>query len=145
MCRKTGSIPAGILSRFDDGRQDPSSSQLLDGLAETLSSFEYVYIVVDAVDESKEPRTTFLQVLKALATEPRFEKVRLLATSREYFDIKTVLVTCSVPLPMPVEGVNSDIRTYVHSMLGSRRRLVKWPPELRQEVEHTISTRANGM
>lgn len=49
------------------------------------------YIIVDAVDESKSPRKAFLQVLVTIGTNPAFNHVSLLMTSREEPDIKQAI------------------------------------------------------
>lgn len=60
-----------------------------------------VYIVVDAVDESKAPRYKFLKVLMRLGTEARWENVSLLMTSREERDIQHAIKNLpQVALPM---------------------------------------------
>lgn len=54
-----------------------------------------VYIVVDAVDESPEPRRKFLDVLTTIGTESLFENVSLLMTSRPHPDIKAAIESLS--------------------------------------------------
>lgn len=144
LCRQTSHVPASVLSIHDTGRE-PSTHHLLASLEEILAFFEDVYVVIDAVDESREPRTEMLSVLKTLATNPRFERIQLLATSREYFDIESVLSTISVPVSMKIGLVEKDIRTYVHSALRSNHRFSKWPDTLQDEVENALAVRAKGM
>lgn len=50
-----------------------------------------VYIIVDAVDESLAPRNTFLRVLTSIGTDPAFDHVSLLMTSRDYPDIRAAI------------------------------------------------------
>lgn len=50
-----------------------------------------VYIIVDAVDESLKPRDAFLQVLTSIGTDPAFDHVSLLMTSRDEADIRTAI------------------------------------------------------
>lgn len=42
-----------------------------------------VYIIVDATDESSKPRNHFLKVLTTIGTDPSFQHVSLLMTSRD--------------------------------------------------------------
>lgn len=49
------------------------------------------YLIVDAVDESPAPRKTFLDVLARIGTDPAFDHVSLLMTSREEPDIKQAI------------------------------------------------------
>jgi hypothetical protein len=137
-------VPESIASMHSTGCA-PSIQQLLACLGEILDLFEEIYVVIDAVDESKVPRTGLLGVLQTLAVDPRFKKIQLLATSREYFDIESVLSNISMSVSMERAKVEKDIRTYVHSTLRSNRRIAKWPDALRDEVENALAIGAKGM
>ncbi|KAI1094657.1 hypothetical protein F5B19DRAFT_482112 [Rostrohypoxylon terebratum] len=50
-----------------------------------------IYLVLDAVDESRKPRERFLDVLIRIGTDPDFRHVSLLMTSREETDIKRAM------------------------------------------------------
>lgn len=50
-----------------------------------------VFIVVDAVDESSQPRNRFLRVLTTIGTDPAFGHVSLLMTSRDELEIRAAL------------------------------------------------------
>lgn len=50
-----------------------------------------VYIIVDAIDESKAPRDRLLDILMTIGTATHFENVSLLMTSRRYPDIKAAI------------------------------------------------------
>ena len=144
LCRQTRRVPPSILSVFERGHS-PSVSGLLDGLADMVLLFERVNIIVDAVDESKEPRTALLSVLETLAMAKRFENVRLLVTSRQYFDIKSVFSTCSVPACIQADKIEMDIRIHVHATLRTHQRFAKWPADLRDQMEDVLAVRARGM
>ncbi len=144
LCRQAGRVPDSLLSIYNNGHK-PNTNQLLEGLADVLDSFAYAYVVIDALDESKEPRDQILGVLKLIATEPRFRKIQLLVTSREYFDIESVMSTCSVSVPMQVDKVQADISKFVHVTLQSNRQFLTWPEELRQEMQASLPIRAKGM
>lgn len=63
------------------------------------------YIIVDAIDESKSPRKTFLQVLTCIGVNPAFNHVSLLMTSREEPDIRQSIERLSrVPAPWGAGG-----------------------------------------
>jgi hypothetical protein len=114
-----------ILARLNHSGVAPRVSDLLDALEHVLSLTDSAYVALDAVDESLEPRTEMLNTIKALATEPRFHKFQLLATSREYLDIETVLKDVSTHIVMDANFVEQDIRGYVRKELGSNRRFSK--------------------
>jgi hypothetical protein len=117
---------------------------LLDILESVLKSCGLVYIVIDALDESM-PRHDLLKVVRDLATDPRFSKIQLLATSREYLDIERIMEDKSVGIPMANDLVNEDIRTYLRVHLHSNARFSRWPEELLLEVEEAVCLGAKGM
>ncbi|KAK3331701.1 hypothetical protein B0T19DRAFT_366827 [Cercophora scortea] len=148
LCRQAGAIPSSLVSMFQSGLQ-PSVSQLVGSLAETVAMFSVVYVVIDAVDESTTPRNSLLDLLVTIATDERFKNVRLLATSREYHDIQLALSHCSVSAEMESEKVQEDIRffvrSYIQTDLQRDRRFSSWPAELITEIEGAVSQGARGM
>ncbi|KAI0127479.1 hypothetical protein BJ170DRAFT_595351 [Xylariales sp. AK1849] len=50
-----------------------------------------VYIIIDGVDESKEPRDSLLDVLMTIGTDDRYSHVSLLMVSREEADIQAAI------------------------------------------------------
>jgi len=117
---------------------------LLDILREIVEFFDVVYVTIDALDESMQ-RTNLLDVLDVLITNPHFERIQLLATSREYLDIKRVMRRLYRPLSMSNSFVEGDIRTYVARKIRAELKFQRWPLGLRIEVEKTLSIGAKGM
>ncbi|CRK16424.1 hypothetical protein BN1723_007481 [Verticillium longisporum] len=76
LCRRSEMIPQQVVDFYRSGRQ-PSVRQLLDSLAFIINMWDSVYIVIDALDESK-PRTELLRVLHKLGTEHRFQKLKII-------------------------------------------------------------------
>ncbi len=144
LCREVERVPESLSSRYKKSHK-PTTEELLESLAEILASFTYVYVVIDALDESKEPRDQILRVLKLLAAEPRFSKIQLLVTSREYFDIESIMSTCSTPIPMRADKIQADIWKYVGKTLRETRRFSAWPEDLREEVQTSLAVQAKGM
>ncbi|KAB5577828.1 hypothetical protein GE09DRAFT_532957 [Coniochaeta sp. 2T2.1] len=123
----------------------PGQDVLLRSLQEILQSFDVAYIVVDAVDESM-PRADLVALLFALAQEPMFRKIQLLATSRELDPIKQTFSSVASILPMSHPEVENDIRIYVHAELNGRHNYFnRWPPDLREYVEIRLAKQAQGM
>jgi len=96
LSRLTGRIPR-ILYDIYRLKHHPSAESLTDSLAELLKNIEIVYLIVDAVDESR-PRDELLLLLETLVTDPRFCKIQLLATSRRYHDIRSTITRISSPI-----------------------------------------------
>lgn len=125
-------------------RAPPTHELLLDILKNTLSSLDRVYIGIDALDESQ-TRNNILALLGTLVTEERFSKIQLFATSREYEDIKSKMLSISRPLSMSNSFVEADIRHFVAAKIRHDTRFQGWPTDLQNEVENTLSTGAKGM
>jgi hypothetical protein len=118
--------------------------ELLSALEAVLEVFDQVYIVIDAIDESKS-RGDLLRVLRDLAIDPRFQNVRLFATSREYIEIENSMYPISVSMAMSDEFVDVDIKIYARSQMDSNPKFKHWPPALRDEVVDTLARKAHGM
>jgi hypothetical protein len=123
---------------------EPDKTLLFDILHAILDSFDLVYVAIDALDESQS-RQNLLSVLNALLTEPRFLKIQLLATSREYSDIELEMGRFSQSLSMSNCYVEADIGIYVAAKITAEPKFQRWPSDLRIEVEATLSTGAKGM
>jgi len=143
LCRRAEAVPAETYATFKQ-RCEPSLPKLLDALATILDGFQAIYVIVDAVDESK-PREDLLKTLRDLGTDPRFSKIQLLVTSREYIDIERVLEQISKPVSMSNPSIELDIQHYIRSKLRANPKFKRWNPQLRDEVDATLSTRAKGM
>lgn len=143
LSRTSKPVPPRI-SRAFDLRHQPSVNDLLDFLEGCLERFNVVYLVIDALDESHE-RQNILQTLNTLATESRFDKIRLLTTSREYFEIQVAMSKISTELPMSNPLVEEDIRIHVSHKLRTEPRFKNWSIELLGEVEEALTKGAEGM
>jgi len=144
LCRRATLVPQQLLSHFKTGR-NATLSLLENALEELLGYFDIVYLFVDALDESSEPRSHLLDLFKRLTQEARFQNIQLLATSREYLDIEKSLSPICVPLSIPVNQVEADVRKYVFTTLSSDYKFSKWPDLLRREVEDALAVGAKGM
>lgn len=143
LCRKSARIPEEVMNLYRM-RHEPNLTSVLQALGSILQEFDTVYIMVDGVDESL-PRENTLRVLRDLATDNRFTKIRLLATSRQYIDIENVFSDISASVSMTNSLVMQDIRLYVRSELRSRRGFRNWPEDLLLETENELSKGAKGM
>jgi hypothetical protein len=143
LCRRADLIPSEIHHLFQLSLA-PTILQLLEALEHILKEFEAVFVLVDAADESQS-RLDLLKVLRDLATDHRFNRVRLLATSREYYDIQSYFSDISMSVSMRNPLLEDDIRRYVHSALASNRKFHNWSPSLLTEVENALAIGAKGM
>lgn len=143
LCRKSTRIPEEVMYLYRM-RHEPSLANMLQALSSILGDFDTVYVMIDAIDESL-PRENTLKVLRDLATDDRFGKIRLFATSRQYVDIENAFSDISVSVSMSNPLVMEDIRLYVRSELRSRRGFSGWPQDLLVETENALSEGAKGM
>ena len=143
LCRQADSVPIDIFKLYKRGGE-PSLVELLKALECTLDKFETVYVVADAIDETN-PREDLLKVFRDLITDPRFQKLQILSSSREYVDIEKVMEGISISMSMNNPFVEEDIRHYVGCTLQSSSKFSRWPQDLLGEVEDAVSAGAKGM
>jgi Cdc6-like AAA superfamily ATPase len=146
LSRQGSEISTASKALYQQGR-DPDVSSLLMALEASLSMFESVFIVVDAVDESSN-RENILETLRKLSSDSRFQKIQLLVTSRDEIDIRREFDDLSVSMSMSNPYVDDDIGIYVHVSLYSKSKNSKfrnWPHDLRHEVEGALVKGAKGM
>ncbi|RYO78800.1 hypothetical protein DL764_010087 [Monosporascus ibericus] len=142
LCRQSQWVPRQLKQLYDEGCE-PSVPELENALEAMLSRFRTFYVVIDAVDESKS-RGDLVSVIATLAIDKRFNNLRILASSRPYFDIGRVFSGVSISLPMANTAVAEDIRTFVHFRLASSRRLSRWR-HLFPLIQESLVQGAQGM
>lgn len=143
LCRYADFVPDQVYEMYRHGGE-PSITELLNAIEDALRYFEVVYVAVDAIDESS-PRENILKILRDFVIEPRFGKLPLLASSREYIDIERVMEPISESESMNNPFLREDIRLRVQFMLQSNPAFKRWPQELLDEVRETLATSAKGM
>ncbi len=111
LCRQAKSIPTWLDRLYKQGGT-PSLEDLLSIIKAILEDFDKVYLVIDAINESLEPRDELLNVFHNLASDPRFEKIKLLATSREYNGIKKIMEPILAPISIMNPLLGEEIRLY---------------------------------
>ncbi|MEJ0106519.1 MAG: NACHT domain-containing protein [Bacteroidota bacterium] len=143
LLREADIVPTLAWKAYNKSRE-PDRTLLLEVLHAILDSFDLVYVVIDALDESQS-RQNLLSVLNDIVADPRFWKIQLLATSREYSDIELKMGRFSQSLSMSNCFVEADIKIYVTAKIMGEAKFQRWPSDLRADVEATLSTGAKGM
>lgn len=128
LCRQADMVPPHLHKLYKHGGE-PSLVDLLRSLEAIVEAFDSIYLVLDAIDESTE-RAELFTVVRDLATDARFEKVHVIATSREYIDIEKVMYGISAPVSMRNPLLDEDIKLYIQSQLHTHPRLSLWPSHL---------------
>lgn len=142
VCRQLRWAPSQLKQLHDRGCE-PTISELQYVLELALIRLKNLFIVVDAVDESN-PREELVRLLATVALDNRFQNVRILATSRKYWDIERFLSGISTCISMKNQHVDADIEHHIRRRLNSSFRLQRWRDSF-QEIEDALVRNANGM
>lgn len=118
LCRQAHSTPVYLYELYGRGRE-ASTKELLKAVEKTLACFDTTYVALDALNE-RQCWGNMLDVLRALATQPRFRTLQLLVSSREYIDIEKAMQQRSISVSMANLAVEDDIRCYVRSAVKSK-------------------------
>lgn len=143
LCRQSNLVTTELYELYSTGGE-PSLIELLRALEGVLNHFDTIYVIIDALDESI-PRDNLLRVLRDLVTDVRFQKIQILASSREYVGIETAMQAISIPVSMSNSFVEEDIRRHVRSLISSNHRFKRWPQDMLDEVEDSVASGAQGM
>jgi hypothetical protein len=151
LLQRSLTIPQGVDALFsscEKGQRQPSLLALLKVTRKAMKDFEYVYVVLDALDECTQ-RSELMDMLKTVAGW-RLDNLHLLMTSRKERDIETCLesyVREEDTVCLQRDVVDQDIQQYVQQRLHVNEGLAKWNKDdaIRQEIETAIMRGACGM
>jgi hypothetical protein len=143
LCRQIKGLPPDVQQLYREGGH-PSTSRLLQVLGSISQLFSRVYVVIDALDESKDRKRLLALLIEILEGES-LDTVQLLVTSRRELDIERAILPLSTILSLSNPYVDEDIRTYIQSCLSQNRRFSKWPDDLKAETEKALVKGAKGM
>ena len=149
-------VLSNLYSAHDEGRDQPSDSDLAECLKEmlTLPNQHPTFLIIDALDESPNtpgipsPRERVLQFVGELI-EISVPNLRICVTSRPEIDIRNVLEPMT-PRRVSLHdqsGQQEDIADYVRSLVYSNSEQImgRWRTEDKELVIKVLSERANGM
>ena len=122
------------------GTEADLSAILCDGMVE----FDYIYIIIDALDECVE-RQKLLSVVQRLL-HPKTSNVHILVTSRSDADLEEHLIPM-ITEHMLLESslIEHDIRSYVQEQLHHNPNLRRWPQRVQGKIESALMTGFQGM
>ena len=109
-----------------------------------MESFNHVYLLIDALDECTD-REDLLQIIEELNSW-KLDNLHILVTSRRENDIEAAfqpLVMCQLYIQSAL--VDADIRVHVLERLSNDLKLKKWPINVQEEIENTLTEGAKGM
>jgi hypothetical protein len=143
---QSGEVPAALkllYERCRRGTVQPSTTDLVDALRSILRSFSRCYLVIDAVDESKE-KQKFLELLNTIA-KWRLPQIHILVTSRTDIDteIRVRDWNC-VTVMLEDHYVDADVRTHVMATLRDDAVLSQWDANHRGLIAASLVNGAHG-
>lgn len=132
-----------------NGSDQPATKALSDMVFNMLVVQKKVYIVLDALDESK-TRDGVLLWIKDVLSRPELIHVQLLYTSRpesEFLRHIPPLIGKQNCLPLDKQAINSDIRSWVTAQLSQRRDFTEkpLPQDLLEDIRRKVGDGADGM
>lgn len=132
-----------------NGSDEPRTKELWSVVFKMLEVQRKVYIVLDALDESK-TRDAVLGWIKDMVSRPELVHVQLLLTGRpesEFLRDIPPLIGKQNCLGLDKQAVNSDIRSWVTSQLSQRRDFTQKPlsKNLLEEIRKKVGDGADGM
>ena len=132
-----------LFHRCQVGKQQPSHDALIEALQRMLRVVPVCYILIDALDECVD-RDDLLRLIHFITGWGK--GVQILVTSRKERDIDLVLNVCATyQLNLQNEDVDADVGLYVRKQVRDDTRLSAWPEHVQQDIEHSLSSGANGM
>ncbi|KAJ5513368.1 NACHT nucleoside triphosphatase [Penicillium fimorum] len=138
-----------LFEAHQNGSGQPTIKALSDIISKMLLAQRKVFIVLDALDESK-TRDDVLMWVKDVLSNPDLFHIQLLYTSRPESEFQRhipPLIGEENCLPLENQAVNSDIRLWVTAQLSQRREFIEKPlsQDLLEEIQRKIGDGADGM
>ncbi|CAG8262989.1 unnamed protein product [Penicillium salamii] len=138
-----------LLQANQNGKDQPTTKALWVVVLKMLLAQSKVYIILDALDESK-PRNDVIDWIKDVVSRPELAHVQLLLTGRpepEFLRYIPPLIGNENCQPLDRSAVNSDIRSWVTAQLSQRRDFTEKPLslDLLEEIRRKVGDGADGM
>jgi len=159
LCSKRADTPKALREAYEhcnNGQLSPSTKSMMAMLNAAIDGFDDVYLFLDALDEcpisgkqQERERDNLMGRLHEMCSWNK-EGLHILTTSRKERDIEESLGALFEDLDnfkeISVHSslVEKDIRKYIRQSLKARQ-FNNWRPHLKEEVENTLATQANGM
>lgn len=133
-----------LYKEHQNGIKAADDRTLLMALRNLILTFHNVYLIFDALDESSDCE----EVLQFIHTTQDWDLSRLhiLVTSRQLTGIEESLATLTTDRTCLQDAeMNEDIILYVADKLRNDKKLSKWPPEIRSQIQYKLLEEEGGM
>ena len=129
-----------------EASEKPDLAGLKAAFADTLSHFDGIFVIVDALDECAN-RTELLKELKSLCDCGTPSQIKIMVTSRTgIVGIERELEANNTQIE--VRSDEGDVRAFLHQSLTSHAHLSAWikeSPQFENDITETIVNRMSGM
>ena len=137
-----------LFSLCNNGSRQPHIDELLRTLQQLIPEFPQSFIILDALDESKD-RDELMDIITTI-TNWKIQNTHVIVTSRKEPDIETFLedfVQSGHYVSLENKTVDEDIQKYVRKRLADDKELKRWSsdPEMQLQIEKTLMEKSNGM
>nr|POF13639.1 vegetative incompatibility protein het-e-1 [Quercus suber] len=116
-------------------------------LIASIQSYNVVFLMLDALDESPEEsdiRHDMLDRVEALSQNAA--NLKIFATSRDYRDVRDWIQAIKArSISIAASAVNVDIQRYISTQLSRDRRFARLDSQTTALIQQTISSKADGM
>jgi len=138
---QNGSIPRPLKSLYErcrNGTTQPTEAELAQTLRNIIKIFSPCYLIIDAVDESKQ-KQDLLKFLNIVAGEWCLPQIHFLLTSRT--ELGTEIPTRSWPsVSVSIEnGVDADVRMHIRTTLEDPNGVLsQWDTRQRNAIAESL-------
>ncbi|RSL89352.1 hypothetical protein BHE90_001645 [Fusarium euwallaceae] len=144
---QNGGVPKTLKTLYErcrHGTTQPTEAELTQTLRNVIQLFSPCYLVIDAVDESKE-KQEFLKLLNVIAGQWRLPQVHLLVTSRTELDTEIPKRTWKGVTMSIQDGIVGDVESQVISTLGDENgALGQWDLDKRDMIAKSLIENSRG-
>ena len=144
---QSSSCPEALKSLYAqnlNGQRQPTTDDLMVILKDIVGSFQYVYVIIDALDECRD-REQLLLLIEEMV-EWKLANLHMLATSRQERDIEECVgPLVSAQINLHSVQVNADIHVHLRERLQNDPKLKKWPAKIHGQIEAALMDGAHGM
>lgn len=128
-------------------QRQPRLDELQKILISSISSYDRVFLHLDALDECPEKDETRQNVLDGVADIlEEAPNIQILVTSRDLPDVRCFMQELDADmLPIAAERVNADIQKYVSTQLSQGRKLSRLSSASKTLIEETLARKSDGM
>lgn len=137
----------GSLDGIFKGNQQPTTKSLKSVLDDMIRQIGEVWIVIDALDESRTEQDLLKWISGVIGSKP---DTKIIVTARDVIDIRSIFRQWARQedmISIQHDDVDGDIRTYIRSRLRGDAELKRWHSRLdvQEEIEKKLMDKANGM